>query len=103
MVKGRQASASADYVYTAYNIAKNHIETLRTMSFAELSLANETDTMLNEDGVPDPEGMFKRTTIVTTNYTGNANLAKVDVKATYTAQGKTPAQPIQLTTVVYNG
>jgi prepilin-type N-terminal cleavage/methylation domain-containing protein len=103
MVKGRQASAKADYVYTAYNIAKNHIETLRAMSFAELSLANETDTLVNGDGVPDPEGMYKRTTTITANYSGNANLAKVDVLTTYTFQGASPAQPIQLTTVVYNG
>src|SRR3989338_4579964 len=53
-----------EYAYVAHNIAKNRIERLRTMGFPTLSLAQETSTAVNQDGDPDEEGLFTRSTIV---------------------------------------
>ncbi len=97
------ASKRTDYAYTAYNLAKNHIERLRASAFSSLSLAAETDTRINRDGEPDESGEYLRSTVVTTNYGSDANLSRVDVNVYYEYKKVKSPQPMALSTVIYNG
>ena len=96
-------SKRSDYAYTAYNLAKNHIERLRASSFSSLSLATETDTRINRDGDPDGAGEYLRSTTVTSNYGGSADLTQVDVQVSYEFKKVKSPQPMSLSTVIYNG
>lgn len=96
-------SKRSDYAYTAYNLAKNHVERLRASSYASLSLAAEIDTRINRDGDPDGAGEYLRSTTVAANYGGNANLTQVDVQVWYEFKKVKSPQPMSLSTVIYNG
>lgn len=91
----------SDAAYTAYNLAKNRIETLRSVAFSDLSSAAETSTLLDAAGTPDPDGTFKRSTTVTTNYQGDANLISVDVTVSYQVRGEQSPNPLEMATVLY--
>ncbi|MFH1791532.1 MAG: type II secretion system protein [Candidatus Omnitrophota bacterium] len=73
--------------YTAVNLAKNRLELARSMVDAgevtDLPDLEETDTVVDASGGSDPEGEYKRTTTVTSNYGGKARLIKVDVVVAY--------------------
>lgn len=92
----------ADYAYIAYNLAKNHIETLRAMNFSDLSGAAETATALDETGASDLNGDFTRTTTVTTPYSSDSNLAQITVDVSYNVQGLESADPMEISSVIYN-
>lgn len=92
----------AEYVYTAYNLAKNHLERLKAGAFTDLATANETSTQINADGDPDASGQFYRTTAAAI-YNGNANLMQVTVSVYYTLKGVQSARPMQISDVIYNG
>ncbi len=92
----------AEYVYTASSLAKNHLERLRAYSFSALSSAAETDTLIDADGDSDPLGQFARTTTVTSNYGGDADLAQVTVSVYYTMRGVQSAQAMTVSCVIYD-
>ena len=99
---GSQAmSQRANYAYAAYNIAKNHIEDLRSFSFTDLAVANETSSVVDQNGVDDPAGQYLRTTTVTTSYNGDANLTELDVQVWYVIRGVQSPNPVELTTVIF--
>src|SRR5438094_795377 len=77
----------SEFAYTAYNLAKNHIETLRSLPFSNLTNAAETDTYIDSAGAPNADGPYIRTTSVTTSYTGDPNLVQINVIVTYMWQG----------------
>ena len=58
-----------DYNYKASSLAKARMERARsvieTSGFDSLSDLAETETIIDADGISDPEGDFKRTTLVT--------------------------------------
>lgn len=97
-----QMGKRADYVYTAYNLAKNHVERLKTLNYALLPSAAEISTIVNNDGDPDSNGSFIRTTTVTANYGGNALLTQVTVRVNYVLRGTQSASPMELTTIILN-
>lgn len=99
--KGILMGKRSDLSYTAYNLAKNHLEMLKASSFASLGNADETDTLLDPAGVPDPEGQYKRNTEVTTNYNGDADLAAVTVTVDYEVKGTFSENPVTLSTVIF--
>ena len=101
-VQGMGAGKRAAYAYTAYNIAKNHIENLKAFSFSDVTSANEASTYVDDNGTPDPDGKFRRSTVVTTSYSGDANLTQVAVSVSYVIK-QTTSNPMQLTAVLYNG
>lgn len=101
--QARTVSKRSDYAYTAYNLAKNHIERLRASAFSSLSLAAETDTRINRDGEADSAGEYLRSTSVTTSYGSDANLTQVDVSVYYEFKKVKSPQPMSLSTVIYNG
>ena len=87
--------------YAAYNLAKNRIETLKTMSFGNLPSADETDTILDADAVPDTNGIYKRNTSVTTSYAGDANVTQLTVTVDYKIKNVFAGKPASLSTVVF--
>ena len=91
----------AEYAYTAYNIAKNHVEDLKAFSFTDLAVANETASVVDQNGVADSDGEYIRTTTITSNYSGDAALTQVDVQVWYILSGVQSASPMQLTTVIF--
>ena len=91
----------AQYAYTAYNIAKNHLEGLRSFSFSDLTVANETASVVDENGVADPDGQYIRTTTVTANYNGDSALTQIDVQVWYILRGVQSSSPIQVTSVIF--
>lgn len=93
-------SKESGYAYTAFNLAKKHIETLRATSFNDLAVAAEQDVVLDAEGNADPDGEYHRSTTVTTPYSGHADLARVTVSVQYTLHGTLNATPTQLTTVI---
>ena len=99
MSAGKRAAAA----YTAYNIAKSHIENLKSFSFSDVASATENSIYVDENGTPDPDGKYIRSTTVSTSYLGNANLTQVAVSVYFVLKNAQSAQPIQLTTVLYNG
>ena len=100
--KSMQVAKRADQAYTAYNLAKNHLERLRALNYALLPSAVETSTAINNDGDPDPSGSFLRTTVVTSSYGGNALLTQVTVQVNYVFRGTQSASPMALTTIILN-
>lgn len=92
----------AEYVYKASTLAKNHLERLRAYSYSSLANAEETDTIIDADGDPDPTGEFSRSTDVTTNYNGDADLTEVTVSVSYSIRGVQSAQPMSVTCVIFN-
>ena len=93
----------AEYAYTAYHVAKNRVETLKSISFSDLSSSAETSTAVDGDGTADPDGNFRRTTTITTSYTGDANLTQAKVEVYYVLKGTQSPNPTEITTVIYNG
>lgn len=91
----------AEYAYTAYNIAKNHVEDLKAFSFTDLAIANETASVVDENGVSDSNGEYIRTTAITTSYNSDASLTKIDVQVWYVLRGVQSQTPMQLTTVIF--
>ena len=87
--------------YVANNLAKNHLETLKSMSFSSLSIADETDTLLDDAGVPSEDGRFKRNTTVTTNYSGDADLVQVTVTVDYMVKGVFAGKPASMSSVIF--
>ena len=95
------SSRRADNAYTAYNLAKNRLEGLKSVSFSDLSSAAESTIVVNKDGVADASGTFTRSTTVTTNYTGDPSLTQVTVSVSYAISGVQSTAPVQMTTVYF--
>lgn len=95
-------SKRAEYAYTAYNLAKNHLETLRSMPFGDLSSSDEISTIVDQNGVPDLSGEYLRSTAITTNYSSDSNLVMAKVSVSYVLNGQESAAPMEMSTVIYN-
>lgn len=80
-------SKRIDKEYIATNLAKSRVERARTTKithgFDSLVDLNETDVIIDSDGVSDPEGEYKRSTTVTTNYNGSPRLTKIEATIVY--------------------
>jgi Tfp pilus assembly protein PilV len=100
-VQSSMTGKRSEVAFTAYNLAKNHIDELRNLPFSSLPNATETETSLNEAGVADPDGTFLRSTSVSANFSGNPNLTRVNVSVDYFVRGHQSANPMSLTTVIY--
>jgi type II secretory pathway pseudopilin PulG len=64
LVSARELNDRARLHYTAINIAKNRLEKARTLNFSTLSLFQENGTIVDYNGNPDPNGAFRRTTVI---------------------------------------
>lgn len=102
LTQSMKAGKRAEHVYAAYSLAKNHMERLKSMDFASLATAAETNLAINAEGSPDPSGLYIRSTSVSTGYTGNTNLTVVVVSVDYLMNGVQSAAPAQIHSVIYN-
>ncbi len=68
IIRSSELSRSARRHYIAISLAKNRLERARNFLYNDLKLMAETDLTVNDNGNPDPEGRFRRTTTVNTNY-----------------------------------
>jgi prepilin-type N-terminal cleavage/methylation domain-containing protein len=84
-------SKRINFEYTALNLAKSRIEQARrligTNGFDSLVDLDETDTVLDEEGVGDENGDFRRSTSVTASYGGDPNITMIDVSVEYKYRG----------------
>ena len=92
----------ADYAYVAYNLAKSHIETLRSVAFDDLSVADENSVRLDGDGVSSEDGVYLRSTTITKPYQDDSNLALAEVNVSYEVKGVVSAEPMQMVSVIHN-
>ncbi len=97
-VQSMRMGKRSEYVYTAFNLARNHIERLKAYDFASLSSASETSTAIDADGAPDESGLFTRSTTVS----ASGNIATVTVSVSYTMSGVQSAAPMQMSCIIYN-
>jgi len=58
--------------YVATSLCDNRLERARTLSYNSLWELAENQMIVNENGVPDPNAQFRRTTAVNTNYVTTA-------------------------------
>ncbi|MCM8782148.1 MAG: hypothetical protein NC828_03760 [Candidatus Omnitrophica bacterium] len=104
VVQSVELGSGSEYAFTAMNLAKNRIERIREirrdLSYTRLSEMAESDVIVNSDGVPDPNGNFKRTTIIAVDPTGYTGLTKVTVKVQYKRKRLFNPVPIELVTLI---
>ena len=79
IIKSSELSRSARRHYIAISLAKNRLERARNFLYNDLKLMAETDLTVNDNGNPDPEGRFRRTTLVNTNTIYGAGLTEITV------------------------
>jgi type II secretory pathway pseudopilin PulG len=60
----KQAGDGARDHYQAVHMAKNRLERARNVQFELLPMLSEDDVLVGSDGNPDPNGFFRRSTIV---------------------------------------
>jgi prepilin-type N-terminal cleavage/methylation domain-containing protein len=70
---------SARRHYVAISLAKNRLERARNFLYNDLKLMAETNMTVNDNGNPDPDGRFRRTTDVNTNYAPGLTEVTVNV------------------------
>ena len=58
----REASDRARWHYAAINVAKNRLERIQTFEFTQLSFFTESNTRVDNNGQPNGDGRFRRTT-----------------------------------------
>jgi hypothetical protein len=80
IVKSAELSRSARRHYIAISIAKNRLERARNFLYNDLKLMAETDLNVNDNGNPDPNGRFRRTTTVNTNFAPGLTEVTIVVK-----------------------
>ena len=102
VMQSKTMGKRAEYAYTSYNLAKNHIERLRRYSFTNLASAQDSGTVLTASDTEDPTGPFTRTTTITTNYNGDANTTMATVTVAYTIRGVQNASQCQLSYIFFN-
>ncbi len=97
-----QVGKRLDCAYTAYNLAKNRVEVLRSLNYTLLPSSVEDAVVVNSDGTPDPNGRFIRSTTITANYGGSALLTQAKVSVSYMLKGLKSSNPMEITTVLLN-
>ncbi len=97
MTMGKRSELS----YTAYGIAKNRIETLKSLPFTDAPNAAESNIPVNSLGVPDNFGSFSRTTTVAANYSGDTNLVSITVAVDYKVKSVLANKPTTVSTVIF--
>ena len=65
--------------YVAANLAKNRLERARNFPYADLSMLAEDKVVVNDNGVPNTTGRFRRTTTVNTNHAPGVTAITVTV------------------------
>lgn len=84
--------------YKATCLARNLVQRARTLSWSSLSLLNESDSKVDDDGNVVPDGRFRRTTTVTNVA---ADCVELTTSVSFpTANGISDA-PLEIKTLIY--
>ena len=75
MTMSARLRTTAHRHYLAVIVANNRIERAKNVGFGELPFLAEDGVRVNDQGVPDAEGQFRRTTEVRMEHGGNPRLA----------------------------
>ena len=65
VVQANKTATMARDHYVAVNIGKNRLERARTFEFDDLYLLEETNVVVDWNGDSDPDGYYRRSTVVT--------------------------------------
>jgi len=79
MLMAMQSRQAAQFHYTAAVIANNRIEFAKNLPFGFLGLLVETDVAVDDLGIIDASGNYRRSTVLETPYLGDPDLARVAV------------------------
>lgn len=66
VLSARQAQDMARSHYIATNMAKNRLELARAIEYANIGIFSEQDVIVDANGNPDPDGGYRRTTVLGT-------------------------------------
>jgi prepilin-type N-terminal cleavage/methylation domain-containing protein len=68
--------------YIAVVLANNRIERAKNFKYADLSLLAESDVVVDGSGSSDPDGQFRRTTVINPNFANNVTeiIATVQIR-----------------------
>lgn len=91
IVQSLELSRSARNHYIAVSIAKNRLERARNFEYSDLTLLAENNLVCDANGVPDPNGWFRRSTQINTNYAIGLTEITVTVKIRDTKTGTWPS------------
>ena len=102
IVQSMTLEQSVDSAYVAMNLAKNRIERIREIrrdrGYAAVANTEESDTVLDRNGVSDPNGEFMRTTVIDAAYA--TDLTKVTVSVKFKRKNVFIPQSIELETLI---
>ena len=68
IISASQLSRTARNHYIAETLCKNRLERARNFDYRDLDLLEESSSVVDDAGYPDPSGWFSRTTTVDTNF-----------------------------------
>lgn len=89
-----------DMIYTASNLAKKHMDDLKSMSFRDLSdEAPETNVRIDSRGEADAGGDYIRSTEIDDEWGGNAYLTQVKVSVDRVVDSKASGHPVVMETL----
>jgi prepilin-type N-terminal cleavage/methylation domain-containing protein len=90
-----------DMVYTASNLARQRVDSIKRLPFSDLKRAGEeTDTRIDEYGVADASGDYSRTTVITESHLGNPYLTEVSVSVDRYVDGALSGNPVVIDTLI---
>ena len=90
-----------DMVYTASNLARQRVDTIKRLPFSDLERAGEeTDTRVDEYGSVDASGDYSRITVVTGSHLGNPYLTRIRVSVDRYVDGSLSGNPVVVDTLV---
>ena len=72
-------SRRVDLIYTSSYIARSHVDALKKLNFDQVELEEETDVRVDEQGEPDLNGKYMRSTEVVNDFDANSDLKKIKV------------------------
>lgn len=93
-------SSKLDMIYTASNLARKHMDSLKTVNFRDLAdLAPETDVRVNAEGDADADGDYVRSTEVYEDWNSNPYLTKIKVSVDRVVDGEASGRPVMIETL----
>lgn len=102
LIQSVQVGKDADRAYVAINLCKNRMEQVRRFrgdyGFPIISNMQETNTIVDRNGIADPVGDYMRTTEVIPAY--ETNLAKITVRVQYKRKGLFSSPEMKLVTLL---
>ena len=96
----RSQQLACDY-YKAMTIARNRIQRVQQFAYSSIPLTSENQVPVDGRGNINAEGVFRRTTLVSTYTNVTPNLLQIIVQVNYPgARRSLSAKPVELSTLI---